>query len=150
MKTNFILIFLFLITSSAYTRSKSCPEAQLSVEQTDQIKDLRKNFRANKEGLNREEKRAAWAGLQQSILDIATSQEQRDALSVCFESRKHKRGCPEAQLSEKQTDQVENLRQNFRTNTKGLSKEDRQSCQGGFTSKYFRYRHIRKTTNCSF
>ena len=77
MKTNFIIIFLFLITSSAYARSKFCPEAELSEEQTAQVKELRKNVKANTEGLSKEEKRAAWVDLQQSILDIATSEEQK-------------------------------------------------------------------------
>ena len=129
MKTNFIILFLFLITSSAYTRSKFCPEAELSGEQKAQVKELRKNFKANKEGLNREEKRAAWADLQQSILnDIAISEEQQAALSECFDSRKKRRHyCPEAELSEEQKAQVKELRKNFKANKEGLNREEKRA-----------------------
>ena len=55
-----ILISLFLITSSVYARSNSCPEANLSDEQTAQINDLRQSFRSSLQGqeLTKEQKQA--------------------------------------------------------------------------------------------
>ena len=73
-------------------KRRGCPEADLSDEQKDEWKALRKDFRASVEGLSHEEKQEKRAEFHQQVLDtIAETDEQREALSQCFEKRK-KRG----------------------------------------------------------
>ena len=126
------LISLFFITSSVYAHPNFCPEANLSDEQKAQIKELRQNFRNATQGLSKDERRAAKTEMQQTILEnIATTDEQRQALSQCFERRKKRRGCPEANFSDEQKAQIKELRQNFRNAHQGqvLTKEQRRAAK---------------------
>ena len=71
-----------------HDRQNWCPEAQLSKEQKNSIKEIHKNFRSQKEGLSEEERHAAKQALKQSILDtVLESDEQRIALSECWNKK---------------------------------------------------------------
>ena len=65
-----------------------CPEANLSEEQKEHIKALRQEFRAKTCDLSREEKGAAREDLHNHILEKVAEEDQREALSKCFERRK--------------------------------------------------------------
>ena len=120
MKTSFILMLLSLFTSPVYAHSDFCPEAALSEEQKAQIK---------------EQKQTVWADFHAHILEtVPTSEEQKTALSECFENRKkywknHRNFCPEAKLSEEQKAQVKELRENFRSSTQELDREGKQAAR---------------------
>lgn len=72
-------------------RHLSCPEAGLSEEQQAQIRELRQSFRGSENNRNRGEKGAAHMELNQSILaTVPETEQQRAALSECFERRQNR------------------------------------------------------------
>ena len=70
-----------------------CPEANLSDAQKKSIKEMRRNFKAQAGDLSEADRKQAKQELRQNILDnVLESDEQRTALSACWEKRKrHKR-----------------------------------------------------------
>lgn len=107
------------VLSECFERKKDrnfCPDATLSEEQQAQVKELHKGFWSSVQELDRKEKRAVRKELQQNILDtVPTSEEQQAALAECFEKRKkhrkkHRKFCPEAELSKKQRGQIKEQR----------------------------------------
>ena len=69
-----------------------CSEAELSEEQKAQMKELRKGFKASAQDLSKEERRTARKELQQNILNtVPVSEEQKVALTECFENKKRKK-----------------------------------------------------------
>ena len=93
-------------------RRNFCPEAELSEEQKAQIRELRQNFRNSVKDKSKDERQAARAELHGHILEVVpTSEEQRVALSECYENRKKRRNfCPEAGLSKEQKAQIREQR----------------------------------------
>ena len=70
-----------------------CPTADLSEEQKAQVKELREGFKASTQDLSKKEKRTAQKELQQNILNtVPVSEEQKVALTECFENKKDKKG----------------------------------------------------------
>ena len=73
--------------SSRFTSPNFCPEAGLSEEQKQQIKNLFQE--RGDQNLSREERRTAQEELQKKILEeIAKTEEEKTALSKCFEQRR--------------------------------------------------------------
>ena len=69
-----------------------CPTAELSEEQKAQVKELRKGFKDSAQDLSKEERRTARKELQQNILNtVPVSEEQKVALTECFENKKRKK-----------------------------------------------------------
>ena len=140
MKMNILIIGLSLMASSVYARP-DCPEAGFSEEQKAHVKELRQDFKSSVEGLSREERRTAWSEFHQTVLDtIPETDEQKVALSECFEERKNKKrwkkrrhSCSKAAgLSEEQTDQWKALREEFKSSVEGLSREERRTAWSEF------------------
>ena len=102
MKISFIAVLFFFITLSAYAHPRFCPEAELTEDQRNQIKELREDFKS-------------------SILDLESlTDDQKEALSQCFERKKERRAkrrppCPEAELTEDQRNQVKELHEEFKS-----------------------------------
>ena len=139
MKINILIIGLALMASSMYAHSDSCPEAGLSDAQQDQWKGLRQDFRASVQELEGEEKQAAWADFQQTILnEVAETDDQKEALEQCFEKRTERRHgrrhkCfEEAGFSAEQKDQWKGLREEFEASVEGLSKAEKQAKKAEF------------------
>jgi len=79
-----------------------CEEAKLSEEQRVQMRELRQKHGGSRE-LSREERQEAWQKAQQEILEkVPTTEEQKQALSECFERRKNRRGRHNSETDEKQ------------------------------------------------
>ena len=72
---------------SRFASANFCPEAGLSEEQKEQIKNLSQE--RDKQNLSREERRTAREELQKKILEeVASTEDEKTALSKCFEQRK--------------------------------------------------------------
>ncbi len=68
-----------------------CPEAGFSDEQKAKVKELRQSFRNSFRDIGREDRQDTWSELQQNILEtVPTTEEQKAALSKCFERRQGK------------------------------------------------------------
>ena len=73
-------------------RKKFCPEeAGLSDEQKAKMIEMRNHVKSSTHDMNKEDRRAAWSTFRQNVLEtVATTEEQRAALSKCFEQYTHK------------------------------------------------------------
>lgn len=68
-----------------------CPEAGLSDAQKEEIRELRHSFRDSARDTNREDRQDTWFEFEQNVLNtIPTTEEQRAALSNCFERRQNR------------------------------------------------------------
>ena len=99
-----------------------CPEANLSDAQKKSIQEMRRNFKAQAGDLSEADRKQAKQELRQNILNtVLESDEQRAALSACWEKRKQrKKGkrnwCPEANLSDAQKESIQTAKQELRQN----------------------------------
>ncbi len=103
-------------------RRNWCPEANLSDAQKESIREMRRNFKAQVKDLSEEDRKQAKQEFRQNILNtVLESDEQRAALSACWEKKKErkKKGhnwCPEANLSDAQKESIQAAKQEFRQN----------------------------------
>ena len=138
-KTGIALVLLFTLMGSAYAHKKrglKCPEANLSDEQKETLRTMKREFRESLRGqaLSREEKRTARKNFKQTILDtIPTNEEQKVALTECF-NRTRGLKCPEANLSDEQKETLRTMKREFRESLRGqdLSREEKRTARKNF------------------
>lgn len=135
MKISFIAIFLSFFTASVYAHSHCCPEAGLSDTQKAQIKEMRNNVKSSLHDMSREERRATWSAFEKNVLEtVATTEEQKMALSKCFERKRERRKnfCPKAGLSDEQKAKMKKMRRSVKSSTRDMNKKDRKAAWSTF------------------
>ena len=113
-------------------RRNWCSEANLSDAQRKSIREMRRNFKAQAGDLSEADRKQAKQELRQSILDtVLESDEQRTALSACWEKWEQKRRnwCSEANLSDAQRKSIREMRRNFKAQAGDLSEADRKQAK---------------------
>ena len=138
-------------------KKRFCPKAELSEVQETQIKELLENFKAASHDMHWKDKKAAWRELEKTILDIVSaSEEQQTATAKCLKhwkrhKRKHRKFCPEAELSEEQKTQIRDQRQatrielqNYILDTVSASEDQKAALSAYFECKNESRRERRK------